>query len=737
MPVSKEVLDEVALSEAEYQLIVDKLGREPTHVEVGMFGSLWSEHCGYKHSRALLKLFPTSGKRVLCKPGEENAGAVDIGDGLVIVMKVESHNHPSAIEPFQGAATGVGGIVRDIFTMGAFPIALLNSLRFGPLDEGRNRYLFNGVVGGIASYGNCLGIPDVGGEIYFDPTYSSNPLVNAMCVGLAPAGGLVSAVAKGEGNPILLVGADTGRDGLHGASGLASRTFEETRELRSAVQVGNPFLEKLLIEACLELAKTDWIVGMQDLGAAGLTSAAVESAHKGGSGIEIDVLKVPRREAGMTPYEIMLSESQERMLVVAKLGCEDKIKDLFSRWDLRCDIIGYVTGDGRARIKEGERVVADAPVEMLSSAPSYRLRTQRPSWLKKLQSLDLSQVPEPALEECDGILLRLLASPSIASKESVYRQYDHQVQVNSVVTPGGDAAVLRIKGTGKGIALTIDGNSRYCYLDPYVGGAITVAEAARNLVCSGAEPLALTDCLNFGNPERPDVYYQLKECIRGMARVCRQLKVPVISGNVSLYNETKGESIYPTPVVGMLGLLDDVTKHCTPAFRSDGDLVFLLSGDGSWDDQEGLGGSEYLALVHGKVAGRPSLDIELEKRVQAACLEAVREGVARSAHDCSEGGLAVALAESCIQGKRGFRGTYVEFKGRKDAALFGEAQSRIVLSVPQKDRARLDKICQKHHVVLTRLGKVGGKRLTIPGYVNLPLDQVEQAWRSGPDKGKS
>ena len=736
MPVSKEVLDEVALSEAEYQLIVDKLGREPTHVEVGMFGSLWSEHCGYKHSRALLKLFPTSGKRVLCKPGEENAGAVDIGDGLVIVMKVESHNHPSAIEPFQGAATGVGGIVRDIFTMGAFPIALLNSLRFGPLDEDRNRYLFNGVVGGIASYGNCLGIPDVGGEIYFDPTYSSNPLVNAMCVGLAPTGGLVSAVAKGEGNPILLVGADTGRDGLHGASGLASRTFEETRELRSAVQVGNPFLEKLLIEACLELAKTDWIVGMQDLGAAGLTSAAVESAHKGGSGIEIDVLKVPRREAGMTPYEIMLSESQERMLVVAKLGCEDKIKDLFSRWDLRCDIIGYVTGDGRARIKEGEKVVADAPVEMLSSAPSYRLRTQRPSWLKKLQSLDLSQVPEPALEECDGILLRLLASPSIASKESVYRQYDHQVQVNSVVTPGGDAAVLRIKGTGKGIALTIDGNSRYCYLDPYVGGAITVAEAARNLVCSGAEPLALTDCLNFGNPERPDVYYQLKECIRGMARVCRQLKVPVISGNVSLYNETKGESIYPTPVVGMLGLLDDVTKHCTPAFRSDGDLVFLLSGDGSWDDQEGLGGSEYLALVHGKVAGRPSLDIELEKRVQAACLEAVREGVARSAHDCSEGGLAVALAESCIQGKRGFRGTYVEFKGRKDAALFGEAQSRIVLSVPQKDRARLDKICQKHRVVLTRLGKVGGKRLTIPGYVNLPLDQVEQAWRSGPDKGK-
>ncbi|MDP3984757.1 MAG: AIR synthase related protein, partial [Acidimicrobiia bacterium] len=448
-------------------------------------------------------------------------------------------------------------------------------------------------------------------------------------------------------------------------------------------------------------------------------------------GIEIDVLKVPRREEGMTPYEVMLSESQERMLVVAKRGCEDKVMELFSRWELRCDVIGYVTGDGRARIREGDKVVADAPVEMLSSAPSYRLRPHKPAWLKQVQALDLEQVPDSALDECDGILLRLLASPSIASKESVYRQYDHQVQVNTVVTPGGDAAVLRVKGASKGIALTIDGNSRYCYLDPYVGGAITVAEAARNLVCSGAEPIALTDCLNFGNPERPDVYYQLKECIRGMARACRQFKVPVISGNVSLYNETKGESIYPTPVVGMLGLLDDVRKHCTPAFRDDGDLVLMLSGSSSWDDQEGLGGSEYLELIHGKVAGRPSLDIGLEKRVQACCLEAVRQGMARSAHDCSEGGLAVALAECCICGKRGFRGTYTEVKGRKDAALFGEAQSRIVVSIAPKDRARLDKLCQKHDVAVTRLGKVGGKRFTIPGYIDLSLGEIEQAWRSG------
>ncbi|MEW6033548.1 MAG: phosphoribosylformylglycinamidine synthase subunit PurL [Chloroflexota bacterium] len=731
MPVTKEVLDEIALSEAEYQLIVEKLGREPTPVELGMFGALWSEHCGYKHSRALLKLFPSMGRRVLCRPGEENAGVVDIGDGMVVVMKVESHNHPSAIEPFQGAATGVGGIVRDIFTMGAYPVALLNSLRFGPLSEPRNRYLFNGVVGGIASYGNCLGIPDVAGEVCFSPSYSANPLVNAMCVGIAPAGRLVRAKASGEGNSLMLVGADTGRDGLHGASGLASRTFEEQRELRSAVQVGNPFLEKLLIEACVELAKTDWVVGMQDLGAAGLTSSSVESASRGGGGIEIDVLKAPRREEGMTPYEVMLSESQERMLVVVKQGCEDKVRKLFQHWDLRCDIIGRVTSDGRARVKEGKTVVADVPVELLISPPSYRLRTHKPAWLKQVQSLDLDSIPDLSLEECGEVLLRLLSSPNIASKESVYRQYDHLVQTNTVVPPGGDAAVLRLKGTNRGIALTIDGNGRYCYLDPYVGGAIAVAEAARNLVCSGAEPVALTDCLNFGNPERPDIYYQLKECIRGMARACRELKAPVVSGNVSLYNETRGESVYPTPVVGMLGLVEDIERSCRPAFQSEGDLVFLLGGDGSWDDLGGLGGSEYLEVVHHRVAGRPSLDMELENRVQRCCLEAVREGMVRSAHDCSDGGLAVALAECCILGERGFRGTYWKVKGRKDAALFGEIQSRIVVAVSPGDRARLERTCQRHRVPLARLGKVGGRRFTIPGYVNLALHELEAAWRGG------
>ncbi|TET88148.1 MAG: phosphoribosylformylglycinamidine synthase subunit PurL, partial [Dehalococcoidia bacterium] len=495
MPVTKQVLDEIALSQSEYELIVHRLGREPNEVELGMFGALWSEHCGYKHSKPLLKLLPTKGKRVLTRVGEENAGAVDVGDGLSIVMKMESHNHPSTIEPFQGAATGVGGIVRDIFTMGARPIALLNSLRFGPLGEPHNRYLFNGVVGGIASYGNCLGIPDVGGEVFFSPSYSDNPLINAMCVGIAKSEKLVKARAGGVGNVLMLAGADTGRDGLHGASGLASRTFEEERELRSTVQVGNPFLEKLLIEACLELAETDWIVGMQDLGAAGLTSASVESAARTGSGVEIDISEIPRREQGMNPYEVMLSESQERMLIIVRKGCQDKVKALFERWELPSDIIGYVTGDGIARITEGEKVVAEIPVKLLTEPPLYRLSCRKPKWLRPLQNFDLSSIPDLSADECQPTLLRLLACPNIASKHWVYRQYDHQVQTNTAVSPGGDAAVLRIKDTKKAISLTTDGNGRYCYLDPYNGGAIAVAEAARNLVCTGAEPLAITACL--------------------------------------------------------------------------------------------------------------------------------------------------------------------------------------------------------------------------------------------------
>jgi len=727
LTISKEILDKVALSEKEYNLIVQQLGREPNEVELGMFGSLWSEHCGYKHSKPLLKFLPSRGKRVLIGPGEENAGAVDIGDGQVLVMKMESHNHPSAIDPYQGAATAVGGIVRDIFTMGARPIALLNSLRFGPLTESSNRYLFNGVVGGLADYGNCLGIPGVGGEVFFAEGYTGNPLVNGLCLGICEKGKLVKAKASGKGNLLMLVGADTGRDGIHGASGLASRAFESEQEARPTVPVGNPSLEKLLIEACLELAQTDWIVGMQDLGAAGLTAATVESAARGGGGVEIDVLKVPRREENMTPYEVMLSESQERMLVISRKGCEGKVKALFDRWGLCSSIIGQVTDSGLAVVREGEEIVAKVPVNLLVSPPLYRLRSKKPTWLEGLQSFDMSTVPDLKPRQCNSTLLRLLASPNIASKECVYRQYDHQAMGNTVVPPGSDAAVLRIKGTKRGISLTTDGNGRYCYLDPYLGGVIAVAEAARNLVCSGAEPLAITDCLNFGDPEKGDVYYQLKNCIKGIARACRELRIPVISGNVSLYNETKGQAIYPTPIVGMVGLLTDINRHCTMSFKDEGDLVFLLGGG----VEGGLAGSEYLELVQGLVRGKLSIDLDLERRVQRLLLEAIGCGFVKSAHDCSEGGLAVAIAESCLVDGIGFKGGSWKVMERLDSVFFGELQSRVVISVAPGSVAKLDRIATKWHVPLTLLGMVGGKRLLVKGYIDLPLAEIGKAWRNG------
>ena len=748
MNISEEILDEVALSEKEYELIVQQLGREPNDVELGMFGSLWSEHCGYKHSKPLLKLLPSRGKNVSVGLGEENAGAVDIGDGQVAVMKIESHNHPSAIAPYQGAATAIGGIVRDIFTMGARPIALLNSLRFGPLTESNNRYLLNGVVSGLADYGNCLGIPSVGGEVFFADKYTGNPLVNGLCVGICEKGKLVKARASGEGNLLMVVGADTGRDGIHGASGLASRTFGAEPETKSVIPGGNPSLEKVLIEACLELAQTDWIVGMQDLGAAGLTSSTVESAARGGSGVEIDVLKVRRREENMTPYEVMLSESQERMLLIVKKGCEEKVKALLDRWGIQSDIIGRVTNTGLAVVKEGEKVVAEIPVNLLVSPPLYRQRSRKPAWLEELQSLDVSILPDLKPRQCNSVLLRLLASPNIASKECIYHQYDHQAMGNTVVPPGGDAAVLRIKGTKRGISLTVDGNGRYCYVDPFLGGVIAVVEAARNLVCSGAEPVAITDCLNFGNPEKADVYYQLKECIKGMARACRELRIPVISGNVSLYNESKGEAIYPTPVVGMLGIVEDINRHCTMSFKKQGDLVFLLgessplTSSSKLSSYNGLGASEYLELVHGLVRGKPGIDLDMEKRVQRCCLEAIKRGCIKSAHDCSEGGLLVAIAESCICGDIGFKGegwkvparrtsSLAGEKGRLDSAFFGEHQSRIVVSISGDSVVKLSKVARKWRVPLTLLGRVGGRRLVVEGYIDLPLTKVERAWRDG------
>jgi phosphoribosylformylglycinamidine synthase len=727
LPVSKEQLEEIALSRKEYNLIMQKMGREPTEVELGLFGSLWSEHCGYKHSKALLKIFPNKGKYVLIKPGEENAGVIDIGDGQVVGFKMESHNHPSYIEPYQGAATGVGGIVRDIFTMGLRPIALMNSLRFGPLSQPHNRYLFGGVVGGIGGYGNCLGIADVGGEIYFDDCYTGNPLVNAFCLGIGKAGELVKGRASGEGNLIMLVGADTGRDGLHGASGLASRTFEEVRELRSAVQVGNPFMEKLLIEACLELAKTDWIVGMQDCGAAGLTSATVEAADKGGSGMDMDVQKVPRREKGMTAYEVMLSESQERMIVIARKGFENKVRALFDRWELHSDIIGTVTSDRMVTIRDGGQIVANAPVGTLNTPPVYRFRPKRPAWLDDLQKLDLSKIKDIPHGQAGKILLKLLATPNICSKHKVYRQYDHQVGDSSVVLPGSDAAVVRIQETSKAISMVCDGNGRYCYVNPFLGGVIAVAEAARNTACSGARPMAITNCLNFGNPDKNDVYYQLQECIKGMSQACKKLKTPVISGNVSLYNETRGVAIFPTPVVGMVGLIKNVEHHCTSSFKHSGDIVFLLGNPG---DDAGLGSSEYLELIHGKVEGSQQIDLEMEKRVQDCVIKAIERGLLNSAHDCSDGGLAVALAESCIQGGIGFSGK-LDIKGRLDTALFGESQSRIVVSVSPGAARRLESLAFRFNVPATRLGVVGGTQFNIKTFVDLPVSELHQSWWNG------
>ncbi len=754
MTVDQRALDQIALSWDEYRLACQRLDREPNEVELGMIGALWSEHCGYKNSKPLLRLFPTQGRRMLTKAGEENAGVIDIGDGLCVAMKIESHNHPSAIEPYQGAATGVGGIVRDIFAMGMRPTAILDSLRFGPLggarsDErpqtgarpgpsGRNRYLFGGVVGGIGGYGNCLGVPTVGGEISFEESYSGNPLVNAMCVGVGRIDRLQRARAEGVGNVLLLVGADTGRDGIHGATFASVELDERSEERRPAVQVGNPFLEKLLMEACCELAERhgNWIVGMQDLGAAGLTSSTVECAAKAGAGIEIDVARVPRREQGMTPYDVMLSESQERMLIIAKREYAADVRRLFERWELHCEPIGFVTDDGMATVRDGEQVVARLPVSLLTDPPLYTRDGLKPRWLDDLQSYDLAALPDIGrgvqlnAPTANHALRRLLATPEIASKRHVWRQYDHQVLTNTVVGPGSDAAVMRIKGTHKAIALATDGDGRICFLDPYAGGALAVAEAARNVVCAGAEPIALTDCLNFGNPEKPDVYYQLEQCIRGMAAACEALDVPVVSGNVSLYNETSGEAVYPTPVVGMLGLIDDVERVVPMAFQDEGDEVFLLGVAALRGDAADLAGSEYLKLFHdGLVAGRPTIDLDLETRVQRLCLEAARRRLLASAHDCSRGGFAVALAECCIAGGRGLDARDLTVAGRLDATLFGEASSRLVVSTRHAES--LGALAHQYRVPLLRLGRVAGERLLFGAHVDSSIEDLRQAYEEG------
>ncbi len=730
MAVDQTALDVIALSRDEYELIVQRLGREPNEVELGMFGALWSEHCGYKNSKPLLRRLPAEGPYVLTRRGAENAGAIDIGGGLCVVMKIESHNHPSAIEPYEGAATGVGGIVRDIFAMGARPIALLDSLRFGPLSDARNRYLFGGVVSGIGGYGNCLGIPTVGGEVVFEDAYSANPLVNAMCVGVAPIEKLASAKAEGVGNILMLVGADTGRDGIHGASGLASRSDPNARfdELRPAVQVGNPFLEKMLLEACLDLAHNhaDWFTGIQDLGAAGLTSSAVEAAARAGTGIVIDVAAVPRREDTMTPYEVMLSESQERMLIIVRNGREGDVAALFERWEVPWAIIGRVTDDRTVRIVDGERAAACLPADVLVDAPEYTREGIRPPVLDEMQSLDIAALPDVA--DPAAALLALLATPNIASKRWIYRQYDQSVLSNTVVEAGGDAAVLRIKGTQTGIALSTDCNGRYCYIDPYAGGAIAVAEAARNVVCAGAQPVAVTDCLNFGNPERPEVYYQMQEVIRGIADACDALGTPVISGNVSLYNETGGSAVYPTPVIGMLGLLDDVSVHGRMGFSNAGDDVFLI---GSMLEQPTatLGGSEYLKEMHGLIGGRLSIDLALEARVQRAALAAIRQGVATACHDCADGGLSVALVEMCIKGDKGLEAPAAILGTRLDAALFGEAQSRVVVAT--RDAGALLAIARGLDVPFARVGRVSADGRFRLGPLDMAVAELREAYEGG------
>ena len=718
----EEILKTWGFTSDEYKKIQEDLKREPNEVESGMYSVMWSEHCSYKNSKPLLSLFPTSAEWVLQGPGE-NAGAIDIGENKVIIMKMESHNHPSAIEPFQGAATGIGGIVRDIFAMGARPIALLDSLRFGDFENPNTQYLLKGVVDGISFYGNCIGVPTIAGETIFSGSYQNNILVNVMCVGIAEKGKTFTSKAKGEGNPVILVGARTGRDGIGGASFASEELDDKSDEDRPAVQIGDPFTKKLLIEACLELVGKDYIVGVQDCGAAGLTSSLCEMASQGDSGIEIELSKVPQREEDMTPYEIMLSESQERMIVVVKKGKEEEIKKIFDKWGLNSAIIGKVTSDKQFRINNNGKTVAEMPSKSLTEGFPVCLRQgKKPDYLHKLNDLDLKKIPLP--EDYKDVLLKLLKSPNISNKENIYEQYDHMIQTNTLLSPGDDAAILRIRETSKAIALTTDGNGRYCYLNPFSGGKIAVAEAARNLSCKGALPRAVTDCLNFGNPEKEEIYWQLEQAIKGMSEACEAFETPVISGNVSLYNENKGEAIYPTPVVGMVGILENIKDYCTMDFKYEGDLVVLLG-----ENKEEIGGSEYLEVYHNLVAGTPpQINLTFEKAVQDACRESIEAGILSSAHDCSDGGLAVALAECCIKSKKGVQ-IELDEKFRGDAVLFGETQSRIITSLPAQNLTSLEEIANKYEVPLKILGMVGGDSLKIKGFIELNIETLTGVWK--------
>jgi phosphoribosylformylglycinamidine synthase len=733
--VTLDLAQSHGLTAEEYDRIIRRLDREPTFTELGLFSALWSEHCAYKHSRVFLRGLPTQAPQVLQGPGE-NAGIVDLGGDLALTFKIESHNHPSFIEPFQGAATGVGGILRDIFTMGARPIAILDSLRFGDPADPRTRRLIEEVVSGIGWYGNCFGVPNLGGEVGFASEYAGNPLVNAMAVGLVSKRAIFRARADGVGNPVFYVGAKTGRDGIHGAT-MASATFDETaEERRPTVQVGDPFTEKLLLEACLEVMATGAIVGIQDMGAAGLACACSEMPARAGTGMEIEASRVPQRETGMTPYEIMLSESQERMLLVAARGREEEVRAIFAKWELDAVEIGTVTGDGMLRVRFHGAVAAEVPVRALADeAPVYEKPTARPAWQDALTAFDPLALPAPP--DAAETLLALVGSPGIASKEWVYRQYDQQVGINSLVLPGSDAGVLRIKGSRIGVAVTTDCNARFVYLDPRAGTAMAVAEAARNLSVSGARPLGLTDCLNFGSPERPEILWQFKEAVAGLSEACRALEIPVVGGNVSFYNETLGQAILPTPVIGMAGILDDAEARSTQWFATPGDRIALLG-----PDAVSLGGSELLWVRHRKIAGRLApLDLAVERAVQEACRAAIGARLLASAHDCAEGGLAVTLAESCVSGPRPV-GAEVDLGsiaglqgGRPDLTLFGEGPSRVVVSVKAEAARHFEQLMSEFRVPWRFIGTVGGERLVVraggTSLVDLHLDRITVAWRGG------
>jgi phosphoribosylformylglycinamidine synthase len=773
--ITPEVVAAHNLKPEEYEHIVELLGREPTFVELGVFSVMWSEHCSYKSSRVHLKRLPTTGERVIVPPGE-NAGIVDIGDGWCAAFKVESHNHPSFIEPFQGAATGVGGILRDIFTMGARPVAAMNSLRFGTLDDKehgrRNRSLLAGVVAGIAHYGNAFGVPTVGGEVVFDDAYGFNPLVNAFALGLVRHDQIFFGKAAGIGNPVLYVGAKTGRDGIHGATMASAEFDEEALEKRPTVQVGDPFLEKLLLEACLEAMRAGAVAGIQDMGAAGLTSSSCEMAARAGNGIELDLSLVPQRETGMTPYEIMLSESQERMLIVAHGGRERQVIDIFKKWDLDAVVIGRVTETGSVVcIHDGHRV-ADIPSKYLTDeAPRYERPMRAPERSISSQvttapasgdgprnanadvntsvvnSDELDEVMEaPSAVVSEGLdsnesLRRLLASPGVASKEWVYRQYDHMVRTNTAILPGADAAVVRIKETRRALAMCLDGNGRYCAIDPRAGARLIVAEAARNVVCVGARPIAVTNCLNFASPERPEVMWSFSEVIDGMAEACVALATPVVSGNVSFYNETEGRGIHPTPVIGMVGLVEDVRRVVTQGFKGNGQLIALVGVTG--DD---LSASEYEATVRGRSveemidagARVPVLDLARERAVQQAVLLAAEEGLLYSAHDCSDGGLSVALAECCFStlGRSGV-GATIELDGgglSTEALLFGETPSRVILSFDESQRTRMERIAAQAAAPFRVIGRTGGTHLRISAggqeRISQELSELETLWRN-------